>query len=91
MAVGPHDYKEAVKWFRLAAEKGNRDAQHALGTMYENGQGVKPDYVLAYTWFKLAAHRGLADAAAAQSQSEKQMTAAQIAKAEALVRNWKRK
>jgi len=39
MAVGPHDYKEAVKWFRLAAEKGNRDAQHALGTMYENGQG----------------------------------------------------
>jgi hypothetical protein len=42
-------------------------------------------------WFKLAAHRGLADAAAAQSQLEKQMTAAQIAKAEALARDWKKK
>lgn len=87
----PRDYKEAVKWFRLAAEKGHRDAQDALGTMYEKGQGVKQDYVLACMWFKLAANRGLADAAAAQSQLEKQMTAAQIAEAEALARDWKRK
>jgi TPR repeat protein len=36
----PHDYQEALKWYRLAANQGNADAQYNLGVMYENGQGV---------------------------------------------------
>ena len=31
----PQDYKEAVKWYRLAAEQGNANAQTNLGNMYE--------------------------------------------------------
>ena len=28
------DYVEAVKWYRLAAEQGNADAQYNLGVAY---------------------------------------------------------
>ena len=31
----PQDYKEAVKWYRLAAEQGDASAQYNLGLMYE--------------------------------------------------------
>ena len=34
------DYQEAVKWYRLAAEQGEVNAQSALGLMYDNGEGV---------------------------------------------------
>ena len=30
----PQDYKEAVKWYRLAAEQGVAAAQYNLGGMY---------------------------------------------------------
>ena len=30
----PQDYREAVKWFRLAADQGMAGAQNALGGMY---------------------------------------------------------
>ena len=42
-AVDAHnrkDYKEAVKWFRLAAEQGDAFAQFKLGGMYLMGKGV---------------------------------------------------
>ncbi|MDG1499144.1 MAG: tetratricopeptide repeat protein, partial [Planctomycetota bacterium] len=38
------DYKEAVKWYRKAADQGVADAQFSLGVAYENGQGVLQDY-----------------------------------------------
>ena len=30
----PQDYAEAVKWYRMAADQGNADAQSNLGFMY---------------------------------------------------------
>jgi TPR repeat protein len=44
------DYAEAIKWYRLAAEAGDRLAQKDLGEMYYNGQGVPQDYLRAYMW-----------------------------------------
>jgi TPR repeat protein len=49
------DYAQAVKWYRLAADQGDADAQFNLGFMYASGQGVPKDYVLAYMWRNLAA------------------------------------
>ena len=43
-----------MRWFRLAADQGYAQAQANLGAMYENGQGVPPDYATAYMWFSLA-------------------------------------
>ncbi|MFB3844170.1 MAG: tetratricopeptide repeat protein [Candidatus Cloacimonadaceae bacterium] len=51
----PKDYKEAVKWFRMAAEKGVSAAQCALGKCYKNGEGVPQDYKEALKYFRLSA------------------------------------
>ena len=39
----PLDDKESVKWYRLAAEQGDAQAQSNLGVMYDNGEGVPED------------------------------------------------
>ena len=36
----PLDDAEAVVWYRLAAEQGLASAQHNLGLMYDNGEGI---------------------------------------------------
>jgi TPR repeat protein len=58
----PQDYKTAVKWYRLAAEKGDADAQTNLGTMYDNGRGVPEDNKTAVKWYRLAVEQGNANA-----------------------------
>ncbi len=56
------DYKEAVKWWLLAAEQGHADAQYGLGLCYKNGSGVDKDLSEAFKWWLLAAEQGYADA-----------------------------
>lgn len=60
--VVTQDYREAVRWYRLAAEQGNADAQYNLGWMYYKGQGVTQDYREAVRWYRLAAEQGDAGA-----------------------------
>jgi len=40
----PQDYKEAIKWFRLAAEQGYAEAQYNLSLKDADGRGVLQDY-----------------------------------------------
>jgi len=57
------DHKEAVKWFRQAAEQGHADAQCRLGVVYGSGiGGVKQDKKEATKWLRKAADQGVADA-----------------------------
>jgi TPR repeat protein len=56
------DYVEAVKWFRLAAEQGDAQAQCNLGILHDQGEGVPQDFTEACKWWKLAADQGYADA-----------------------------
>jgi clan AA aspartic protease (TIGR02281 family) len=57
------DFKEAVKWFRLAADKGNAKALGFLGAIFhDGGEGVAKDYREAVKWYRLAAQKGNADA-----------------------------
>jgi len=51
------DDKEAVKWYRLAAEQGNADVQSYLGVMYDNGRGVLQDDKETAKWYLLAAEQ----------------------------------
>ena len=61
-----------MKWLRKAADRGYALAQHSLGGMYDNGQGVAQDYqrgegvaqdyALAAAWYRKAADQGLARA-----------------------------
>lgn len=59
------NYKEAVKWYRLAVAQGDASKQDMfvsiqsrLGEMYENEQGVPQDYKEAAKWYRLAAEQG---------------------------------
>lgn len=52
------DYKNAAKWYTLAAEQGYSQAQEALGYLYQEGLGVRQNYEVAMKWHKLAAENG---------------------------------
>ena len=56
------DYNMGVKYFHMAAEQGNADAQSRLGLCYYMGLGVSQDDHSAIQWFKKAAAQGHADA-----------------------------
>ena len=94
----PQDYAEAVKWFRNAAEQGHASAQKELGLVYDSGHGVPQDYVPAHKWLNLAAARFPASETEDRNRAVKsrdrvasKMTAAQIAEAQQLAREWKPK
>lgn len=56
------DSTEAVKWFRMAAEKGHARAQCWLGFCYQRECGVKKDMVEGARCFQAAAKQGEATA-----------------------------
>lgn len=47
--------KDAVEWYRKAAEQGNASGQYHLGNMYALGEGIEKDFVKALYWFGRAA------------------------------------
>lgn len=52
----PANYKEAEKWFRMAAKQGHSEAQFSLGELYLfGGEGVKTDCKEAIFWLKQSA------------------------------------
>ncbi len=84
------DYKTAAQKLEQAADQGFAQAQYILASMYVEGQGVPKDFVLAHKWVNLAtignaSHRKLRDAL------ESLMTPAQIAEAQKLASEWKKK
>jgi TPR repeat protein len=66
-----------------------RDAQFLLGMAYFKGQNFTHDFVQAYMWLQLAAAQGGEFYQSQLNQAAKQMTPDQIAKAKALVAEWK--
>ena len=81
------DYKEAVKWYRLAAEQGHVTGQFNLASMYDNGQGVLQDYVRAHMWYNLASSAGGSqDSTKNRELAAKQMTPQQIEKAQEMAK-----
>jgi TPR repeat protein len=48
------DYATALQIFHRLAERGNANAQDALGRMYDKGEGVAQDKAEASRWFQMA-------------------------------------
>ena len=65
----PTDLPQAARWYRIAAERGYRAAQRALGTMYLDGVGVPRDAAEGLAWIMVAAE-GSGNQAAQQGQKE---------------------
>lgn len=49
---------DAVRWYRMAAERGHPEAQFILGTMYRTGRGVGQDLSTAAYWYQHASTAG---------------------------------
>jgi TPR repeat protein len=85
----PQDRILAVTWFRKAAEQGQPDAQYTLGLMYRyHVAGLPEDTVIAYMLWNLAAAKGNRRASEQRADIARQMTDAQIVKAQCLSRHW---
>lgn len=56
------DYATALREWQPLAQRGNAEAQNALGVMYENGEGVAPSNARALAWYRKAAAQGHAEA-----------------------------
>ena len=78
----PKDYKAAVKWYTKAAKQGNASAQFYLGRAYEFGNGVFTSNQNAYIWYNISRSIGYVLARNAKDYVAKQMTPADIAKAQ---------
>ena len=61
-ALGRGDYTTALRELRPLAKRGHADAQHKLGLMHAEGQGVPQDYAEAAKWYGKAAGQGHAAA-----------------------------
>ena len=73
---------EAARWYRLAADQGHAGAQHNLGVMYANGEGVLQDNVTAHMWFNIASANGAEDGRDNREKIERKMTPADISEAQ---------
>ena len=52
------DYKKAIEWYKLSAEKGLLDSQLKLGYMYYSGTNINKNLEEAMKWYSLAANNG---------------------------------
>ena len=81
------DYKEAFKWYMLAAEQGYADAQLNIGLMYSHGgMGVLRDYNQAYMWLNIGAANGSSAAKRWRKKVAGNMASKHIEKAKAMAR-----
>ena len=58
----PRDSREAIRWYRMAADKGLVPAKYNLARMYASGDGVAQDDARAARLFREAAEQGFARA-----------------------------
>ena len=61
-AYNAGDYQKAYRLFKPLAEQGFAPAQHNLGVMYDEGNGVPEDDARAVHWYRKAAEQGDAEA-----------------------------
>ncbi len=83
------NYQQALAEALPAARAGSAAAQYLLGELFRDGSGVPPDPARAQSWFILAARGGNEAAARAQAALSPQLSPAQQAKAQILLKTWR--
>jgi hypothetical protein len=94
----PQDSREAAVWYRRSADQGFAQAQYNLGLWYANGEGGEQNNIAAHMWFNLAAARFPSTDTRNRDLAVRnrdviagRMTAAQLAEAQKLAREWQPK
>jgi len=91
----PIDQQKGVGWYQRAAERGVAKAQLGLGRVYSTGQGAAIDHVQAYKWYSLVlmgkdiSRSDSTNATTFRNNAAAMLTPDQLARAQALVRDWK--
>lgn len=89
------DYTLAWFWFNKVANGNNREyapqAQFYLGKMCYEAQGKPKDLIQAHKWFNLAMAGGIEKARSYLEEVEREMTGSQIAEAQRLAREFKKR
>lgn len=80
----PQDYERAQFWLWKAATQGNVTAQYFLGHMHESGEGTPQNFGQAHMWYNIASGNGDVLGGQQRDSIAKQMTAEQVAKAQAM-------
>ena len=70
------------------AEPSNADECFALGMIHSAGAGVAVDLVQAHKWFNIAAMRGNSEAMRYRAELAREMSKAEVARAQRLAREW---
>lgn len=60
----PQDYAQAEACYRVAAQRGNAEAQYDMGVLYSYGRGVPKDLSEAAKWYRRASEQGHPEAQA---------------------------
>ena len=81
-----HDYKNALKYFKVGAYYADKLSQLSIGLMYLNGEGVAKDPVTAYAWLSVAAERAYPDFVATRDRVKATLTPAQLQQADAVIK-----
>ena len=82
------EYATALRLWRPLADQGLNGAQYGLGLMYDKGRGVPQNFVYAHMWFDLSAAQGNLSALTSRDMAARRMSAAQVAEAQKLAREW---
>lgn len=80
---------ESVKWYRMAANQSDHDAQFRLGRSHEIGTGTDRDLILAFMWYELAAAGNHGQARKNRDRLAASLPDKQLAEARRLARDWK--
>ena len=88
------DFKQALKWYRLAAEQGSAEGQYSLGRMYAAGFGSgateAEDLMRAYMWLNLGASNLIGEAGQEAANHcddvAKRLTPTQVGRAQEMAR-----
>lgn len=56
------DFKEALRWYQMAAEQGIAESQFSLGLVYLKGNDINQNFKEAAKWYQMAAEQELARA-----------------------------
>jgi uncharacterized protein len=88
-------YTEAARFYQMAAERGDGQAQYNLGLAYARGESIEQDLVKAHLYFNLAAAR-LNDPRGRAAAKNRDHVAAEISpeqreQAQKLAREWQPK
>jgi TPR repeat protein len=80
------DYKEAAKYYHLAADQGHAAAQFYLGGLYFEGEGVPQNYAQAHMWLNIASVNGADDGQKWRDETAKKMSQDDVSKAQDMAR-----